>query len=51
MANKNTKDLNKRSIKLQENMNKGWKIGPITIILVILLFIMFIASFGFGWWG
>ena len=48
MVTQETKRVNKKNIKLQEEMNRGWTFGPITVILVILLLILFIVSFGFG---
>ena len=53
MVTQETKRVNKKNIKLQEEMNRGWTFGPITVILVILLLILFIVSFGFGFglWG
>ncbi len=51
MVSKEVKAINQRNIQLQNNMNKGWSIGPITVVLMMVLFAMYMASFGFGWWG
>ncbi|MGB4985479.1 MAG: hypothetical protein WBO70_06870 [Erysipelotrichaceae bacterium] len=40
--NKDTKKTNEKFVKLQDNFNKGWKIGPWSYVVLILLLILFI---------